>query len=881
MFNLNKKINEWKKSLHKNPSFEEGYIEELESHLRDLIEEKIKEGKSTKESFEFAVGKIGKVNDIGEEYFKSDTTNKISGRPSWKSPRWMPDLIWNYFKVAVRNIKKYKSISLTNIFGLSIGIASVLLISMLVIYEMSFDQFHENKSRIFRVYTETHRPEGEFVMACVMFPFAPAAEEEIPEIEHAVRFCESSQLVANGDKKFYEKLIYTDENIFNVFSFPLKYGDKEKALSQKNTVVISEKIAEKYFGNENPVGKTLLFLNKDNYKVAGVFYDLPHNSSIEAEILASIKSLYTPEFPRLENWTSFSNDYTFLLLKKGSSAKAVEEKFELLIKKNVEPELADRYVMKMQNINEIHFSDLNYEFVRTIPPLYIYIFMAVASFILFIACINFINLSTARSARRGKEVGIRKVAGASRFQLVKQFLSESFIITIISLFVSLIITYYLLPEINSLLRSNLSFSLFYNVDFVLIIIALVFVTSIAAGLYPAFVLSNAKPVSVMKGDNQKNNKGYYLRAVLIVFQFALSVFLIISTITIYNQAEFLTKHNPGFNDEQMLVVPIYDPQLNQRSEALKNALLSDNNILNVTFSSGTPASGSTSTSNFVSEGKNEDEEIHMQILEIDYDFIKTYGLQVLEGREFLKEFSADEKESYLINETAAKKFGFELPIGKKIKLGDEQFQTIVGVIKDFNYSSLREEISPTVFKLNTSNARFLSLQINTAETERVVEFVKENVAAFSPNYPVEYYFMNERFENYYKAERTIGKLLSAFSIIAVIISCIGILGLVSFVAEQKSKEIGIRKVLGASVGSILLLIGKQFIKWIAVSNIIVWPLAHMFLNKWLNNFAYRVDINYLVFAGTLAGSILLAFITMGYHTFKAAYSNPVNSLRTE
>lgn len=881
MFNLNKKINEWKKSLHKNPSFEEGYIEELESHLRDLIEEKTKAGLSEEEAFKFAVNKIGEVEDIGDEYFKTDTTNKVSGRPSWKTPKWAPDLIWNYFKVAVRNIKKYKGISFTNIFGLSIGIASVLLISMLVMYEMSFDKFHENKERLYRVYTETHRPEGEFVMACVAFPFAPAAEEEIPEIEHAVRLSESFQLAANGDKKFYETIIFADENIFNVFSFPLKYGNKINALSEINSIVLSENIAEKYFGNENPVGKTLLLENKDYYKITGVFYNIPNNSSIKAEIFASIKSISTPDLPRLNSWTSFSNDYTFVLLKKGSSPEKVEEKFQSLIEKNIDPEMVDRYTIKMENIKDIHFSDFNYDFTETTPPLFLYIFIAVAGFILFIACINFINLTTARSARRGKEVGIRKVAGASKFQLVKQFLSESFVITIISLFVSLIITYLLIPEFNALLKSNLSFSLFNNLNFVLIVIALVVVTAISAGLYPAFVLSSAKPVSIMKGAHQKNNKGYYLRAVLIVFQFALSVFLIISTITVYNQAEFLTKHKPGFNSEQMLVIPVYDPELKEKAGALKNTLLNDGRILNVSFSSGTPASGSTSTSNFIPEGKSDEDDIHMQIIEIDYDFIKTYGLQIAEGREFSKGFSTDENEAYLINETAAKKFGFDSPIGKKIKLGDGEFRSIAGVIKDFNYMSLREEISPIVFKLNTGASRFLSLKINTAETEKVLEFVKKSIASFSPNYPVEYYFMNERFESYYKAERTIGKLLSAFSILAVIISCIGILGLVSFVAEQKSKEIGIRKVLGASVNSILLLIGRQFIKWIIVSNIIVWPLAYLFLDNWLNSFAYRIEINYFVFAGTLAASVLITFLTMGYHTLKAAFSNPVNSLRSE
>lgn len=359
------------------------------------------------------------------------------------------------------------------------------------------------------------------------------------------------------------------------------------------------------------------------------------------------------------------------------------------------------------------------------------------------------------------------------------------------------------------------------------------------------------------------------------------MFLIISTITIYNQAEFLTKHKPGFESDQIIVVPVYDPELNEKAEASKNSLLGDARISNVSFSSGTPASGSTSTSNFIPEGKSDDEDIHMQIIEIDYDFIETYGLKVSEGREFSKEFSTDENESYLINETAARKFGFDSPVGKKIKLGDGEFRTIAGVIKDFNYMSLREEVAPMVFKLNTGESRFLSIKINTSETEKVLEFVKKTVATFSPNYPVEFYFMNEKFENFYKAERTIGKLLSAFSILAVIISCIGILGLVSFVAEQKAKEIGIRKVLGASVNSILLLIGKQFIKWIIASNIIVWPLAYLFLDNWLNSFAYRVEMNYLVFAGTFAASIIITFLTMGYHTFKAAFSNPVNSLRSE
>ncbi len=880
MFNLEKEIKKWKISLRKNQSLEDGYIAELESHLRDEIEQKVALGESEEAAFNEAKNSIGNSENLAGEYFKSDTIS-ISGRPPWETPFWMPELVWNYVKVALRNIKRHKGYSFINIVGLSLGIACVLIISLMINYELSYDDFHEKKDRIYRVYTEINRPSGTMKMAPVMFPLAPEAKN-IPEIEHAVRISESTKSVAYSEKIFFERISFADPEYLDVFTIELKSGNKNSVLKNPNSIIISEKIALKYFGERDPVGESFKIDNATLYNITGVFKDYPENSHKRMNLIASISSLNENNYARFSKWTSFGNDYTYILIKPGMDPKVARDKIENLVDSKLQEEWKQRYEMQIQPLKDIHFSTfLTYEFAKVIPVAYLYVFGTIAIFILIIACINFINLSTARSAKRNKEVGIRKVVGAGKFQLVKQFLSESFILTFISFLLALVIIYVIIPEVNNLVKTNILISDLLNWKFALIIFAVLFLTSLIAGGYPAFIIASVKPALVLKNSLIKSNKGYSLRSLLVIFQFAIASFLIIGTFTVFDQLDYMLNKELGFNKDEIIVLSIDDEELMKNPEPFKRSLLNNSSISGLTFASGSPASGSSWTDNIKPVDKIDDEKLHTQVLVVDYDFFKTFGIDIISGRSFSKNFLTDENEAMIINQTAAKKLGLQNPIGTKIEYWGDKVASVVGIVEDIHYGSLREEIWPVIFILNPTGNKYLSIKINTANSTETIDFIKEKLGEFSPGFPFDFYFMNEEFEKFYKAEMSIGKLLTYSTFFAILISCIGMLGLVSFLTEQKSKEIGVRKVLGASAGTIVTILSKQFIKWVIIANIIVIPLAFYFAEYWLDNFAYRTEVNYYIFITTIVVSIFITLATVAYHSLKAALSNPVNSLKYE
>ena len=882
MFNLEKAIGKWKKSLRKNPALEDGYIGELESHLRDEIDEAIENGKSVEEAFDNAVNKLGNIENIAGQYYKS-SRKKLSSIPDWQASRFVPTLWLNYLKIGFRNIKKHKGYSAINIFGLAVGLTCVVLISMIIQYEMSYDDFHKRGDRIYRVYMDMKRGMNEEKYAPVMLPFAPAAEEDIPEIEHAVRISEKGILTSYEDKNFYERALYVDDSFFEIFTFPFIQGDPAIAVVEPNSVVITRTAAEKYFGREEPMGKSLKFNNSELYKITGIIEDLPANSHLRGEVFASLNTFNKTNFPRLERWGSFSNDYTYVLLKPNANSSVVQTKFAEVLNNHSEPTYAERYTMLMQPLKAIHFSDLKYDSARTIPIIFLYALGAIGIFILFIACINFINITTARSTHRNKEVGIRKVSGANRLQIIKQFLSESFIITIVSFIIALVIASVLVPEVNDILKQQLSLSILLNLNFALLMFLVLVLTALIAGAYPALVLSKQKPVVVLRNQFRKKKGGYSLRAALVVLQFAISVFLIIGTITVYSQLHFMLNKNLGFPSDKIVVVKVNDENLREHGMPFKRTLQSNENILDASFSTGTPGSNNSSTSNYNPEGGTESDEVQLQEIFADYEFAKTYGFKMISGRYFSPEFATDTA-AYILNETAVKKLGWNNPVGKRITSGgmdNPNFMPVIGVIQDFNYTSLREEIRPTIIKLKNSGSRFLSLQLETKNVSGTLDFIKETYSGYSQNYPFDYFFLNDNFEKYYSTDKTMGKLLSVFSVLAIIISSIGVLGLVAFSTEQKSKEIGVRKVLGASITSIILMLCEEFVKWVLISNIIVWPLSYLVMTNWLNDFAYKTDFNYMIFVYTLLISIFVTIITVGFHATKAATNNPVDSLKYE
>lgn len=881
MFNMELSIKIWKKSLRKNRTLEDGYIEELEQHLRDEIERNVNTGISEDEAFDIAVQNVGEVETINFEYFKTDTAaNKMSGRPSWQMPKWMPLMFWNYMKVALRNFKRYKGYSFINISGLTVGFTCMLIIGMLIHFELSFDDFHENRDRIYRVYTDVNRPSGLFRMAPVAFPMGPAIESEVPEIEKVVRISETQYLFAHNDKNFYESVEFVNNDFFDVFSFNLVSGDKNTALSEPFSVVLSQDVSTKYFGDEDPLGKTFLVNNEYSFKVTGIIENRPENSTLRYNILVSISTLKKTGYSRLESWSNFGNDYLNILLKPNVNVGLVEEKINEAADKYL-GESKDRFYFRIQPLKDVHFSDFNYDSANTTPKILVYVLGIIGLFLLVIAAINFINLSTARASKRTKEIGIRKVVGANRYQLIKQFLGEAFLTTIISFILSIIVVKLLLPEFNALLGRNLSLTVFGNYDFTIPVSLVVILTSLFAGGYPALVLSNYKPAGALKFNSNKSQKGFSLRASLVVVQFAIAVFFIVGTLTVYSQIDFLLSKDLGFDKDRTFVLQTFDPGTHENGMPLKNAILQIPNVVKASYSNGTPGSNTSNTYNFTPEEGTKEDEQQVQILHVDYDFFDTYGLKIIEGRKFSREFSSDTAK-YVLNETAAKRFGWESAVGKYIRPGasDEKYQ-VIGTVKDFHYASLRENIWPMLFRLESSGSGFLSVQLGKGSVSKTIDKIKETYSSFVPNYPAEGFFINESFEKYYRAEKTMGKLLALFTFVTIFISCVGIIGLASFTAEQKSKEIGIRKVLGATVPGIILMIGKEFVKWILIANVIVLPLSYYVMNSWLNDFAYRVEFNYLILAATLCVSILITVMTVGYHSARAALANPVDSLKYE
>ncbi len=794
-------------------------------------------------------------------------------------------MLLNYFKIAFRNIRRHKGHSIVNILGLAVGLACVILISMIIKNELSYDQFHEKKDRIFRVFIENNQVGKKVESAPVMLPFAPAAKAAIPEIEEAVRTSQGGVLCSYNEKRFYEPILYVDNKFFYLFSFPFAKGDEAHALNNPNTVVISQRIADKYFGTENPLGKSLVFDNKNAFIITGIVHDLPSNSHLKADVFASFSSLNKEILPRIDQWGDLGNDYTYLLLKPNTNSVLVEKKLNGVMISNTEVYYHDKFRMTMQPLSEVHFSDFINDDARTIPKMILYVFALIGLFILTLAVINFINLTTARSSRRNKEIGIRKVVGASRAQLIKQFLSESFVITLLAFILAIGLTSILVIYINQLLMLELSISLLVSIENIIILLVILFATSMLAGFYPAFVLSKPIPSEVFRNKSGKR-KGFGLRATLVVFQFAISAFLIIGTITVFRQTNFLMTKDLGFPSDKIVVVNNNDPIIKNDGTVLKRLLLENENIKMASFSSGTPGSNISSATNFTPEGGGKNDELMLQVLDVDYDFLTTYGLKMKSGRFFSPEYSTDSTDAYILNEVAAKAIKGGDVLQRRITSGsgndtDSKYCKIIGVMQNFNYITLRKEISPVLFRLRAKGGKFLSLQVSERNITSTMDYIKQIATRISPSFPFDYFFTKERFEKYYRGEMVLGKLLGFFSGLAVFISCIGILGLVSFSTEQRSKEIGIRKVLGASVQAIVFMLCKEFLKWVLISNILIWPLAYLLMTKWLSSFAYRIDFSIMTFVFTFLISLLVTLATVSFHTIKAAVANPVDSLKYE
>lgn len=807
-------------------------------------------------------------------------------------------MLKNYLKVAIRNLWKNKSFSAINIFGLAIGIGTCLLITLYVLDELSFDKFNKNSARIYRANVDLKFGGADQKFAVASAPLAFTMVKDYPQIENAVRFRNyGPAVVKKGNQNIHEQnIIYTDSTIFDVFTIPMIAGNPKKALTEPNSVVISESIADKYFGQTNAVGKQLLFDNKKLYAVTGVIKDIPENSHFHYDFFISLAG---DPLSREDNWLSF-NFNTYLLLKQGTDPKVIQAKFDEIMKKHVFPQAesimhitADEFKKSGNYINlnltpltDIHLkSDRIGELSANSSIQTVYIFSAIAIFILLIACVNFMNLSTARSANRAKEVGVRKVLGTQRSNLIQQFLTESVLLSLIAFIIALVISSLLLPFFNQLASKQFTLSPFAHPLLLPVLFMFAVAVGLLAGSYPALYLSAFKPIEVLKGKIGAGFKSSYFRSSLVVFQFFISIFLIISTIVIYRQLSYIQNKKLGFNKEQVLTIK-NTYAIGKNLEVFKDEVLKLPGVKSATVSGYLPVPSSRSDNPFFPEGQIDNKKaVAMQNWSIDNDYIPTLGMEILKGRNFSKEYSTDSN-GIIINETAAHLFGYQNPIGKKIwKLvninsGTAKNYTVIGVVKNFHFASLRENIGALCMVLDKSTDA-VSFRLSADNITGIIKNVEAVWKKLSPGEAFTYSFLNEDFNAMYTSEQRTGKIFIVFAVLAIFIACLGLLGLATYAAEQRTKEIGIRKVLGASVSNIAGMLSKDFLKLVIIAAVITFPVAGWVMNRWLQDFAYRITISWWIFliAGLVA--VLIALIIVSFQAIKAAVSNPVKSLRTE
>ncbi len=804
----------------------------------------------------------------------------------------------NYLKIAFRNLWKNKGYSAINIFGLAVGLATCLLILIFVADELSYDQFNKKANRIYRVDGDLQFGGTHFILAVAPDPLGATMKKDFPQVEQYVRFRDNGGFrVKKGNENVQEnKVIYTDSTLFDVFTLPVVAGDPKTALIDPNSIVITQKVAEKYFNTTDVVGKTLTINDTTNYKITAVIKSIPTQSHFNFDFFVPLSS---SEESRKNNWLS-NNFNTYVVLREGVHAAAIEKQFAAFINKYVGEQAKQLLGMSMSEfekagnfdrlslmpLTKIHLhSDKVAELGINENIQYVYIFSAIALVILLIACVNFMNLSTARSSNRAKEVGVRKVLGSRKKEIITQFLSESVLISFISLILALAIAKLLLPYFNQVSGKQIELGLFSKPWLLPSLILLMLIVGLLAGSYPSFYLSSFQPVTVLKGSLASGFKGSKLRSSLVVFQFAISIILMVGTVVIYSQLNFIQNKKIGYNRDHVLVVKHTYP-LGDHAKTFRNELLNVKGVENVTVTGWLPTGDYRSESPLYPDvSLDQKSAVSMQTWYVDENYIPTLNIQLAQGRNFSAQMPADSS-SVIINEAAAKLLGFSNPLNKKLysltslKNKTSKAYEVIGVIKDFNFNSLRQVVTPMVLFLGTDEGS-VAIRFKSTGISSLIASVQTKWKNINPNQPFEYSFMDEDFANTYQKEQRVGKIAISFSILAILIACLGLFGLVTYAAEQRTKEIGIRKVLGASVSNIVNLLSSDFLKLVVIAMLIAFPLAWWGMNKWLQDFAYRIHIDWKVFLVAGICAIVIALATVSFQAIKAAVANPVKSLRTE
>jgi putative ABC transport system permease protein len=799
----------------------------------------------------------------------------------------------NHLKIAYRNFIRHKLYSFINVFGLATGLSICMIISLWVLRELSYDRFHENAHRIYRIERELFRDNLYSRWPITGGYYKRALIDDYPEIVNAVRFWKRELAIKDYKNVVHrQEMFAVDNSLFEIFDFGLEEGDEKTSLAEPKTVVLTRENALKYFGEGDAVGKSLTFEwegEQVDFKVTGILEEVPENSHIHFDMLISMANYKEDVY---DSWRG-NYLYTYVLVAENTLKHDLEEKLKTFVTQRLEPHYGDlllqdrsiHEVLKMHlfPIRNIHLHpSANWEVEPGGNILSVYIFSCIAVLILIIACMNFVNLSTARASKRAKEVSLRKTVGAEKHQLRVQFIQESVLMAFVSLVLALVMSSLFIRAYNGIFTENLSLSLLLQLKNLIILVGATFAVGVLAGLYPAFYLTRFEPVEVMKGGPLSGSGKSVFRRNMVIIQFSISIILIVGVFTVYKQMRYIQTRSLGFDKENVVIIPVRSQQIAQNYGSFRNELMQNPQIISTSASSEVPADSHYSNS-YVNRLESE-EAINLILFTSDYDYVETYRMKILAGRAFSRDFSTDTEGTIILNASAAHRIGWtpEEAVGKKLEGAYPESATqVVGVVENFNFKSLRREVEPMALLLYPDYIRDISIRIKPGEVGRTLNFIQQKWESLFPEEQFEYSFLDSRINQLYESEKKMQNLFVIFSALSILVACLGLLGLVSFTAELRTKEIGIRKVLGASTGGVIVLLSKEFIKWILLANIVAWPLAWFMANKWLQNFAYRTNIGWIVFVLAAFMTMLIAIFTFIFQTVRTACAKPVNSLRYE
>lgn len=894
MFDLETAIQTWRRGFSHGRSFFLFHddVEELESHLREHIAALMAQGVSPEAAFQSAMCEVGDYGSMESEFRKVYWRKLKYRRSVVRTILWELLMVKNYLIIALRNLRKRKGYAFINIFGLAVGIAASLLILQYVTYELSYDDFHTDAEHIYRVRYDFFRDGERVFKSATAFPkVGPAMQEEFPEVEAYTRLFlrYGGAVIRHEDLSFKEdNLFQADPTILTMFDYPLVQGDRRTALSEPNTAVVEVETARKYFGDADPMGKRIRLGNNEEYTITGVI-ESPENSHLKFSFLLSYTTLvqqWGEAFNEAWGWYDF---YNYIRLAPGTDIAAFQAKFpDFVVRHAGNEEARERTIFSLQSLTDIHlYSDLIQEARVNGDGEAVYFLLVIAFFILIIAWVNYVNLSTARAVERAQEIGVRKVMGAEKGQLIRQFVLESAWLNVIAAGLAIGLLYVAVPMFNQLAGQNLSLDLLSDGRFWGALIGLFAVGAFLSGLYPAFVLSAYQPVTVLKGKFAQAKQGLALRKGLVLGQFVASVGLIAGTIIVYQQLAFMQSQDLGIDIEQTVVIEgpgviAVDSLYSNQFSSFKQQVLQNANVHNVAASTEIPGNLIYWTNGARKVGAESQSSIIMYQVGIDYDFLDGFGHELLAGRGYDPAFTAD-NQSVVLNERALEVLDLGTPVqavGERIRIGGDTL-TVVGVIENFHQEGLQKAYDQIAFRLRPNARSYYSVKVNTENVSETLAHINEQYATFFPENPFNYYFLDAFFDRQYRNERQFGQVFGFFALLAILVACLGLFGLSSFTATQRTKEIGIRKVLGSTVPNILLLLSRDYFKLVLVASAVAVPIVWWLIEQWLTGFAFRINVTPLPFLIAALLTLVIALVTVSYQTVKAALSNPVDALRYE